>query len=201
MGNRNDSGLQTSQKTLGVWERKTGDRRLGQNQLFGSFRVNPGVRVLSQSDPTDDALAAIASILQKPAETPVEKPGEIEKPADRVAAGPEAARDEAVPAAPPPPELPEPSAALALGDDIYVKRGPGPLDAIRFKWTARPTGDGSYFVDETIGDNPRVMTTGPMPKELAFKFVDERERDAQRRFDALKNEMTGQAAGRHDPGL
>ncbi|MDB5519137.1 MAG: hypothetical protein JWQ17_5895, partial [Tardiphaga sp.] len=88
-----------------------------------------------------------------------------------------------------PPPLPP---ALPPVVDEYVKLGPGPLDAIRFKWTARPAGDGLYFVDETIGTSSRAMTSGPISKDEAIRLVDERERDARRRFDALKSEMTGQ---------
>jgi hypothetical protein len=193
MEKHKDSGLHANQKAQGVWERRTGDRRLGQNQLFGSFRVNPGVRVLSQSDPTDDALAAIASILHQPADTPMEKPAG--NPADK----PEIPNADEVPVAAEPPQPAEPPQSTAGDGETYVKCGPGPLDAIRFKWTARPAGDGTYFVDETIGDNSRVITSGPMPKEQAIRFVDERERDARRRYDALKNEMTGQRAAATNP--
>jgi hypothetical protein len=193
MENQKDSGLHANQKTQGVWERKTGDRRLGQNQLFGSFRVNPGVRVLSQSDPTDEALAAIASILHKPADTPVENP--TGNPVDQ----PEIPSSEEAAVAAEPSQPSEPPQSVAADGDTYVKFGPGPLDAVRFKWTARPAGDGSYFVDETIGNNSRVMTSRPMPKEQAIRVVDERERDARRRFDALKNEMTGQGSAATRP--
>src|SRR5204862_204591 len=80
-------------------------------------------------------------------------------PADK----PEIAASEEVAAAAMPPQPSESPQSPVADGDTYVKHGPGPLDAIRFKWTARPGGDGSYFVDETIGDNPRVMTSGPMP--------------------------------------
>ena len=88
------------------------------------------------------------------------------------------------------------AAAAAGRSGDYVKYGPGPLDAIRFKWTARPAGDGSYFVDETIGHSSRPMTSGPMSREQAISFIDGRDRDARRRFEALKNEMTGKGIGR-----
>jgi hypothetical protein len=167
---------------------------LGQNQLFGSFKVNSGVNGLSQGDPTDNVLAAIASILDEPTVRPFRKP--VDKP--------QIPSTEEVPVAPrpPPPAAAEPVRSTAVDPpqstaadvDAYVKFGPGPLDAIRFKWTARPADGGSYFVDETIGDNSRAMTSGPMPRADAIRLVDERERDAWRRFDALKNEMTGQGA-------
>jgi hypothetical protein len=203
MEKKEDAGLPGTQKAQGVWERRTVDRRWGQNQLFGSFRVDSrvdsGVRPVTQNDPTDEALAAIASILEQPNERPVQKP--VDRPEVPGSEGAEAeipATAEATVESPPPaaepvavpPPLPPPPLAVV---DEYVKLGPGPLDAIRFKWTARPAGDGLYFVDETIGTSSRAMTSGPMSKEEAIRLVDERESDARRRFDALKSEMTGQA--------
>ena len=122
---------------------------------------------MSQSDPTDHALAAIASILDQP-----ESPHEAEKSAI-----------EAKPVIPAP-----------IAGDGYSKTGPGPIAAIRFKWTARRDDHGDFYVDETIGDNSRPITSGPMSKEAAIQFVDDRAGEAQQRFDQLKNEMTGQAA-------
>jgi hypothetical protein len=121
---------------------------------------------LSQSDPTDNALAAIASILDQP---------ESHREPEKVAV-------EAQPAPPP--------AIEAAG---YSKLGPGPMAAIRFKWTVRED-DGAYYVDETIGENSTPLVTGPMTKEAAIKFVDDRESDARLRFEQLKNEMTGRSA-------
>jgi hypothetical protein len=195
MERHNDQRLQTNQKTLGVWERRTGDRRLGQNQLFGSFRIDPGVRVLNQSDPTDEALAAIASILHQPADAPDKSAdlstgtatvGDIDKPEIPNTRETAAASEPA-------------TSAAADHPDTYIKYGPGPLHAIRLNWSIRPADGGNYFIDETIGDSPRAVTSGPLPKDEAIRFVDERERDARRRFEALKNEMTGQAAAATDP--
>jgi hypothetical protein len=197
MEKKDDTGLQGTQKTQGVWERRTVDRRWGQNQLFGSFRVDSGVRPVTQSDPTDDALAAIASILEKPNDLPVHKPvdrpevPEPESAESGIPATAEATVELALPAEEPvavPPPLPSAPAVV----DEYAKFGPGPLEAIRFKWTARPAGDGLYFVDETIGTSSRAMTSGPISKDEAIRLIDERERDARRRFEALKSEMTGQ---------
>jgi hypothetical protein len=122
---------------------------------------------LSQSDPTDHALAAIASILDHP-----ESHGGPEKPAI-----------EDTPAAP------ERGAA-----DGYYKVGPGPMAAIRFKWTVRRESNGEYYVDETIGENSTPVVTGPMSGDAAVKFVDDRESEARRRFEALKSEMIGRGA-------
>jgi len=121
---------------------------------------------LSQSDPTDNALAAIASILDQP---------ESHREAERVAV-------EEQPAPPP--------AIEAAG---YSKLGPGPMAAIRFKWTVRED-DGAYYVDETIGENSTPLITGPMTKDAAIQFVDDRESDARLRFEQLKSEMTGRSA-------
>jgi hypothetical protein len=185
MEKKENTGLQVDQKAQGVWERGTADRRLGQNQLFGSFRVDSGVKVVNETDPTDNVLAAIASILDQPTDRPKPPHKSVEKPQ--------------IPGIEEAPVATQPPRSAAADVDGYVKLGPGPLDAIRFKWTARPAGDENYFVDETIGDNSRAMTSGPMPKQDAIRLIDERERDARRRFDALKNEMTGQAASATNP--
>ena len=121
---------------------------------------------MSQSDPTDNALAAIASILDHP---------ESHREPERAAV-------EERPAPPP--------AVEAAG---YSKLGPGPMAAIRFKWTVRED-DGAYYVDETIGENSTPLVTGPMTKDAAIKFVDDRESEARLRFEQLKSEMTGRSA-------
>jgi hypothetical protein len=122
---------------------------------------------LSHSDPTDHALAAIASILDYP-ETHHE---------------PERAVIEEIPVAP---EL--------IEADGYRKVGPGPMESIRFKWTVRRGENNEYYVDETIGDNSQPIVNGPMPADAAVKLVDDRESEARRRFEQLKSEMTGRAA-------
>lgn len=131
---------------------------------------------MSQSDPTDHALAVIASIFDPPeSHHESENPAVLEKPAG-----------------------PEPVEA-----DGYHKFGPGPLAPIRFKWTVRRDASGEYYVDETIGENSLPVVSGPMPGDAAIKLVDERESEARRRFELLKSEMTGGAAAsvvRHDGG-
>jgi hypothetical protein len=122
---------------------------------------------LSQSDPTDNALAAIASIFDQPeSHREPDKPVFEEKPVA--------------------PEL--------IQADGYSKIGPGPMAAIRFKWTARRTDSGEYYVDETIGENSTPVVNGPMSRDAAIWFVDDRESEARRRFEQLKSEMTGRAA-------
>jgi hypothetical protein len=127
---------------------------------------------LSQSDPTDSALAAIASILDQPEGRPEsEKAAVTEEP-----------------------RAPQPAEANG-----YCKVGPGPMAAIRFKWTVREV-DGDYYVDETIGETSAPVVSGPMGKEAAIKLVDDRESEARRRFENLKNEMAGRGAVPRDGG-
>jgi hypothetical protein len=118
---------------------------------------------LSNSDPTDHALAAIASILDHP-----EGPRSSEKAGD--------------------------SPAIALAEaDGYHKVGPGPLAAIRFRWTVSRGDDGEYYVAETVGhSNPLV--TGPMSPAEAIRLVDARESEARLRYEALRSEMSGHRA-------
>ena len=135
---------------------------------------------MSESDPTDHALAAIASIL--------DKPESLAFPDASVAA-----------------ESPAVSPSDVVEADGYSKMGPGPLQAIRFKWTVRRGDNGDYFVDETIGDNSVPISSGPMPKDAAIRFVDERESAARRRYEGIKSEMaardvSAQHAARKDSG-
>ena len=127
---------------------------------------------MTQSDPTDNALAAIASILDQP---------EIHREPDKPAT-------EERPAVPPP----IPAAHTPIEAHGYSKVGPGPMAAIRFKWTVR-LDDAEYYVDETIGQSSHPLVTGPMTREAAIQMVDDRESDARRRFEQLKTEMTGRA--------
>jgi hypothetical protein len=123
---------------------------------------------LTEGDPTDHALATIASILDQPASPPEA----VKTAAD---------------------ERPEHPAQPA-GAEGYCKVGPGPLEAIRFKWTVRREDEDRYFVDETIGDDSRSITSGPMSADAAVRFVDDQASEARQRFEALRNEMAGRAA-------
>ena len=127
--------------------------------------------ILSQSDPTDHALATIASILDHPA-SPRESERAVieEKPEDK------------------------PVTSGQVEAEGYSKTGPGPMAAIRFKWTVRREGDDQYFVDETVGENSRPISSGPMSADAAIRFVDDQASEARQRFDALRNEMAGRAA-------
>jgi hypothetical protein len=153
---------------------------------------------VSQSDPTDNALAAIASILDQPPVIPRER----ERPAVEEAPATPPPLEEAPPSlavpppleAPPPPDLPPPlAAAQPLEANGYSRVGPGPMAAIRFKWTVRED-DGEYYVDETIGEHSTPVVIGPMTSDAAIQLVDDREAEARRRFDQIKSEMTGRAA-------
>ena len=122
---------------------------------------------MSQSDPTDHALAAIASILDQPVSI---------RESDRTAAGQ------------------NPAAAAQVEADGYSKTGPGPMQALRFKWTVRREAEDQYFVDETFGDDSRPVSRGPMSADAAIRFVDDQASEARQRFEALRNEMAGRAA-------
>ena len=119
--------------------------------------------ILSQSDPTDHALATIASILEKPSSP---REGNTAKAAEKSA-----------------------TASASPDVDGYSKTGPGPIAAIRFKWTVRRADSGEFYVDETIGENSVPITSGPMTAEAAVEWVDDRESEAQQRFDRLRSEM------------
>ena len=127
---------------------------------------------MSEGDATDNALATIASILDQPASPP------------------EGARSPAGETQ----ESPAPHAAAVAGADGYSKSGPGPMEAIRFKWTVRREADDRYFVDETVGENSRSITNGPMTADAAVRFVDDQASEARQRFEALRNEMARRAA-------
>jgi len=120
---------------------------------------------LSQSDPADEALATIASILDQPEGRRSDKGAPSAKQPDG------------------------PAAAAPVEADGYAKTGPGPMDAIRFKWTVRRRDDGNYEVEERIGESSVPVVSGPMTAEAAIKWVDDRESEAHHRFERLKDEM------------
>lgn len=143
---------------------------------------------MSHSDPTDNALAAIASILDQPDihREPV-RPAVDERPVS-------------------PPPLPtsveaqapiQPHAPVEIHAPIeahgYSRVGPGPMAAIRFRWTVRAD-NGEYYVDETIGENSNPVVSGPMSRDAAVQMVHDREAEAHRRFEQLKSEMSGRGA-------
>jgi hypothetical protein len=123
------------------------------------------------SDATDHALATIASILDQG-----EMHREVEKTASETSIVPPA------------------EALISPDGEGYSKIGPGPIAALRFRWTARRGDNDEYFVDETIGENPTPIVSGPMTRDAAFRLVDERESEARQRFEQLRQEMTGRVA-------
>jgi hypothetical protein len=124
-------------------------------------------RRLTEGDPTEQALATIASILDLPASP---------READQAAT-----------------EATQVTSGRAEVEG-YSKTGPGPIEAIRFKWSVRHAGNGQYFVDETVGDHSRSISSGPMSADAAVRFVDDQASEARQRFEALRNEMAGRAA-------
>ena len=122
---------------------------------------------MNQSDPTDHALAAIASILDHP----------------------EAHREPEKSAVEEQPVAPEPIEA-----EGYSKIGPGPMAAIRFRWTVRREANDEYYVDETIGENSAPVVSGPLAPEEAIRLVDDRASEARERFEQIRSEMSGRAA-------
>jgi hypothetical protein len=127
------------------------------------------LQILNQSDPTDHALAAIASIRDHSEPEPDREPEKVaveEKPA-----------------------VPE-----MIEAEGYSKFGPGPMAAIRFKWTVRREANDEYYVDETIGENSAPVVSGPLAADAAIRLVDDRASEARERFEQLRSEMTGRAA-------
>lgn len=132
-----------------------------------------GIKILGQSDLTDDALATIASIL--------DHPEAHREPAKSTA------EDKLDPISP-------------FEAESYAKTGPGPIAALRLKWKVRRAEDGDYFVDETIGENSTAVVNGPMTKEAAVKLVDDREREARARFEEIRAEMSGRVVAPNKVG-
>lgn len=122
---------------------------------------------MSQIDPTDHALATNASNGDSP-EPLQAREGDVAEQ--------------------------QPATSMLTEAAGYSKIGPGPIAAIRFKWTVRRGDDGHYYVDETIGDTSLPIITGPMSAAAAIRLVDERERESLLRFERLRNEMVGRGA-------
>ncbi|MBB4367572.1 hypothetical protein GGD63_000341 [Bradyrhizobium sp. cir1] len=152
---------------------------------------------MSEIDPTDHALATIASILENP--EPVLVVRDTETPAaeeDSVVEEHPAAADEHPvvaehehPVVEEQPLVPEHTDA-----DGYSKVGPGPMVAIRLKWTVHRGDDGQYYVHETIGEQSAPVVSGPMTSEAAVRFVDAHEEEANRRFELLRSEIAGRSS-------
>jgi hypothetical protein len=150
---------------------------------------------LSDIDPTDHALATIASILEHPEPVLVVRDTEAETETTAVAEEHLVADELAVveehehPVVEEQPLVPEHTDA-----DGYSKVGPGPMVAIRLKWTVHRGDDGQYYVHETIGEQSAPVISGPMASEAAVHFVDAHEDEAHRRFEALRSEIAGRSS-------
>jgi hypothetical protein len=146
---------------------------------------------LKQNDPTDHALAAIASIFG-----PARGADQGEEGADAATDQPQADQSDSSGEADHSTEV----APLASDPGIegYSRSGPGPLDSLRFKWTARRGDDGEYYVDETIGYASRPISSGPIPRDQVIAFIDARESAARQRFDTLRSDMIRGASERSD---
>jgi hypothetical protein len=146
---------------------------------------------LTQIDPTDHALAAIASMMDQ---------SETSHESETAASPQETMPVQILAEAPAPPPLPPalveetPLAPAPSEADGYFKVGPGPIAAIRFKWTVRRDDDGHFYVDETIGENSAPIVNGPMSGEAAVRLVDACESNARLQFEQLRDEMTGRVA-------
>jgi hypothetical protein len=161
---------------------------------------------LSEIDPTDHALATIASILEHPEPVLVVRETETVTVTEMVLAGEHVAADEHAVADENPvvdehsivdehPVVEEqPLVPDHTDADGYSKVGPGPMVAIRLKWTVHRGDDGQYYVHETIGEQSAPVVSGPMTSEAAVHFVDAHEEEAQRRFEELRSEIAGRSS-------
>ena len=153
---------------------------------------------MSEIDPTDHTLATIASILENPepvlvirkTETEIVVAGEREHldSEERPVVDEHLLVDEH-PLVDEQPLVPEHTDA-----DGYSKVGPGPMVAIRLKWTVHRGDDGQYYVHETIGEQSAPVVNGPMTSESAVHFVDAQQDEAHRRFEELRSEIAGRSS-------
>lgn len=145
---------------------------------------------MSEIDPTDHALATIASILEHPEPVLVVRDTETETvAADDYAIADEHHASDEHPVVEEQPLVPDHTDA-----DGYSKVVPGPMVAIRLKWTVHRGDDGQYYVHETIGEQSVPVVSGPMTSEAAVHFVDEHENEAHRRFELLRSEIAGRSS-------
>ncbi len=145
---------------------------------------------MSEIDPTDQALATIASIFEHPEPVLVIRDTETET----VAADDYAVADEHHPSDEHPVVEEQPLVPDHTDADGYSKVGPGPMVAIRLKWTVHRGDDGQYYVHETIGEQSAPVISGPMTSEAAVDFVDEHQSEAHRRFELLRSEIAGRSS-------
>lgn len=145
---------------------------------------------MAEIDPTDHALATIASILEHPEPVLVVRDTATETAvADEQAEAREQVVADEHPVVEEQPLVPEHTDA-----DGYSKIGPGPMVAIRLKWTVHRGDDGQYYVHETIGEQSAPVVSGPMTSEAAVHFADAQEHEAHRRFEELRSEIAGRSS-------
>ena len=149
---------------------------------------------MSEIDPTDHALATIASILEHPEPTLVVRETEIIRETEYVVRGEHQADEEHHVVDEHPVVEEQPLVPDHTDADGYSKVGPGPMVAIRLKWTVHRSDDGLYYVHETIGEQSTPVVSGPMSSEAAVRFVDEHENEANRRFELLRSEIAGRSS-------
>ncbi|MCP3374447.1 hypothetical protein [Bradyrhizobium cajani] len=149
---------------------------------------------MSEIDPTDHALATIASILERPEPVLVVRETETVVAAEHVAADEQPAADEHTVVDEHPMVEEQPLVPEHTDADGYSKVGPGPMVAIRLKWTVHRGDDGQFYVHETIGEQSAPVVSGPMTSEAAVRFVDEHEDEAHRRFEELRSEIAGRSS-------
>ncbi|SEN25671.1 hypothetical protein [Bradyrhizobium sp. OK095] len=154
---------------------------------------------MSEIDPTDQTLAAIASILEHPEPALVVRDSEAETETavadehvtdEHQAAGEHLEVNEHEhPVVDEQPLVPDHTDA-----DGYSKVGPGPMVAIRLKWTVHRGDDGQYYVHETIGEQSTPVVSGPMTSEAAVHFADAHADEAHHRFELLRSEISGRSS-------
>lgn len=149
---------------------------------------------MSEIDPTDHALATIASILEHPEPTLVVRETEIIRETEIVVGDEQAAAEEHHAVDEHPVVDEQPLVPDHTDADGYSKVGPGPMVAIRLKWTVHRGDDGQFYVHETIGEQSAPVISGPMTSEAAVHFVDTQEDEAHRRFELLRSEIAGRSS-------
>ncbi|MGX1107660.1 MULTISPECIES: hypothetical protein [Bradyrhizobium] len=155
----------------------------------------PSIQVVSVTAVSVEAAPAEPTVVEPP---PIEEPEPVEQPEPSEAEANKAEASEPEPSEPEPSEpeaepepiQPPPQAIEANG---YSKSGPGPMAALRFRWTVRQDG-AQYYVDETVGEASTPLVNGPMDGDAAIRFVDDREAEARRRFEHFKHEMLSRSA-------
>ncbi|MCC8958461.1 hypothetical protein H8B02_35080 [Bradyrhizobium sp. Pear77] len=141
------------------------------------------VEAVSIKTESMDAAPAEPTTVEPP---PIEEPEllvEQSEPSETEPSEPEPSVTEPEPIQPPQP----------IEANGYSKSGPGPMAALRFRWTVREDG-AQYYVDETVGEGSTPLVNGPMDRDAAIKFVDDREAEARRRFEHFKHEIVSRTA-------